>query len=289
MMHSPLSLSLIALTFLTGGVWGLPQAHAVSGEVRFAPHRAIYDVTLERSTPGSGLSDLAGRMVYELTGNPCEGYEQRFRYVTVTTSQEGVSWTGDLRSSTWEDAEGRRLRFNSNQYQNHQLATTTEGEAARQGATGEVVVDLAKPGKRHLEFPSGIFFPLQHSAALLAAARAGQQIFTADLYDGSDKGDKFSHTTAIIGRQTPPGAVKMPASLKGAGKLDASPSWLVSISFFDSSKEREDAVPTAEQSFRYYENGVSTDLVTNFGNYTLRFELKELTFLDQGRCPGGKH
>lgn len=271
-----------------GAILGSDGAHAVQGAAGFAPHRAVYDVTLERASPGSGLSDLVGRMVYELTGSVCEGYAQRFRYVTVSTDQEGVSWTGDLRSSTWEDANGHRMRFSTNQYQNHQLTNATEGEAARKEREGEVQVHLVKPARRRLSFSPNIYFPLQHSVALLAAARAGRQFFSADLYDGSDKGDKFSHTTAVIGKLTPPGAIKAPASLKGGTRLERTPSWPVSIGFFDSGNDREDAVPTAEQSFRYYENGVSTDLVTNFGNYTLRFELKELTFLEQDRCAGGK-
>lgn len=263
-------------------------SHAAQDAIQFAPHRAVYDVSLEHATPSSGIADLTGRMVYELTGNACEGYAQRFRYVTVSTDHEGGRQTGDLRSKTWEDGAGRRLRFSTSQYQNHELSNTTEGSARRIEPSGRVGVELTKPAKRGLEFPKTIHFPMQHSAALLTAAQAGQSIFTADLYDGSEKGEKISQTTAVIGPRAPPGTVKPAASVHGGHTLDTVPSWPVSIGFFEPSAARVDAVPTAEQSFRYYANGVSTNLVSNFGDYTLRFDLKELTFLPSGNCVAKK-
>lgn len=261
---------------------------ATHDAIQLAPHRAVYDVALEHATPSSGIAELTGRMVYELTGNACEGYAQRFRYVTVSTDHEGAKQTGDLRSTSWEDAGGRRLRFSTSNYQNHELSNTTEGSAGRKEPSGRVGVELTKPAKRGLEFPRGVHFPMQHSAALLSAARAGERVFSADLYDGSEKGDKISQTTAVIGPRSPPGSAKPRASLRGGSSLEAVPSWPVSIGFFEPSAARTDAVPTAEQSFRYYANGVSTDLVSNFGDYTLRFDLKELTLLEPGNCPGKK-
>jgi hypothetical protein len=70
-------------------------------------------------------------MVYELTGSPCEGYTQKMRFVTVMTNQEGTETLSDLRNSSWEEADGRKLRFSSTQYQNDQLADASQGNAAR--------------------------------------------------------------------------------------------------------------------------------------------------------------
>lgn len=274
----------VAAGLAVAGATAALSAWAKGQAVDLAPHRATYEVTLERSTPGSGVAELVGRMVYELTGSSCEGYTQNFRYVTVATDQEGTSTTADLRSSSWEDASGRRLRFSTSQYRNNQLADVTQGDAAREGSSGPVQVAITKPEKRALTLPAKVYFPIQHAMALIAAARAGQPILTADLYDGSEQGAKISPTTAVIGRQAAPGAVKSPASLKNGDKLDALPSWPISISFFDEGKDLSDAVPTSEQSYRFYANGVSTNLVSDYGDHTLRFELSELTFLPHGDC-----
>ncbi len=55
----------------------------------FAPHRAIYDLSLDETNSGSGVAGVSGRIVYELTGSPCEGYAQSMRFVTQTVTQEG--------------------------------------------------------------------------------------------------------------------------------------------------------------------------------------------------------
>ena len=48
------------------------NAQAVPPQVVLAPHKAVYDFALARSAAG-GVSEMTGRMVYELTGSPCEG------------------------------------------------------------------------------------------------------------------------------------------------------------------------------------------------------------------------
>ena len=50
------------------------------------PHRAVYDITLVDARPGAGITELSGRMVYELTGSSCAGYTQKMRFVTRTTA-----------------------------------------------------------------------------------------------------------------------------------------------------------------------------------------------------------
>jgi len=252
---------------------------------RLAPHRAVYDVSLRSSSPGSGVAALTGRMVYEVTGSPCEGYTQRFRFVTVATDYDGAAQTSDLRSFSWEDAGGRQLRFSANQYQNQELSSSTEGDAGRKTSGGDVEVTLMKPEKRSLSFAGPVYFPMQHSAALIAAARSGQKIFAADLYDGSEKGDKISHVSAVIGNPSPPGGGETAGLGDAARQLEGVPSWPISIGIFAAGADRVDAAPTSEQTYRFYANGVSTDLVSDYGDYALRFDLNELTFLDSGKCP----
>ena len=54
---------------------------------------------------------------------------------------------------------------------------------------------------------------------------------------------------------------------------------------FDAGKDREDQLPAYELSFRYFEDGVTSDLKIDYGEFAIKGELKELTFLDPGKCP----
>lgn len=252
--------------------------------VVLAPHRAVYDIALARAASGSGVVDASGRMVYELTGSACEGYTQNMRFVTRMTNSEGSSQLNDLRSSSFEDTSGKLFRFNSNSYKDEQLTDTTQGDATRE--QGGVKVELTRPKKKSVTLRSGIYYPVQHSVALLDAAKSGKALFVGDLYDGSEKGEKIYATTSVIGKRMAPGAVKSPVSLKNGEMLDKLPSWPIAISYFEPNSDKKDAVPSYELSFRYYENGVSTKLMIDYGEFAIKGELAEITFLDAPKCDG---
>ncbi len=62
-----------SLALLAGLLAGSPIA-AAADLAPFAPHRAVYELSLADSTAGSGVSGVSGRMVYELSGSACDGY-----------------------------------------------------------------------------------------------------------------------------------------------------------------------------------------------------------------------
>lgn len=267
------------------GVLAGPSALAAE-PAHFAPHRAVYELSLNASTAGSGVSGISGRMVYELTGSPCDGYTQKMRFVTEMTNQEGTTTLSDLRNSSWEDASGKKLKFSSAQYQNDKLADSSQGDAARsKGPTPVVGVDLVKPAKKRVSLPNDIYFPMQHASTLVQAAKNGVRLFTANLYDGSEKGEKYYLTSTAIGNEYKPNTKPLSPAFSGSDKLAGVASWPMSISYFDAGKDKEDQVPAYELSFRYFENGVTSDLKIDYGEFSIKGQLKELTFLDPGKCP----
>ncbi len=257
-------------------------AHAEA--VTFAPHRAVYEITLANSVAGSGVTDMSGRMVYELTGSSCDGFTQNMRFVTRMSNQEGAETINDLRTSSWEELAGKRLRFSSTQYQNEEIAEASQGDAVRNKTTSGADVELVKPQKKKLALPANIYFPMQHAAALIQSAKNGQPNFAANLYDGSEKGEKYYVTNAVIGKKYTPGAIANAAAIKDVAKLEGLASWPVAISYFDAGKDKEDTPPAYELSFRYFENGVTENLKIDYGQFALKGELKELTVLPQAMC-----
>src|SRR5262249_58488337 len=163
------------------GLGALPPDSTAGGDTLRAPHRAVYDMSLVGARGGRGVTAVSGRMVYELTGSACEGYTQNMRFVTQMINQGGNAVITDLRSSSWEEGNGKRFRFNSSQYRDEKATEVTAGDAARANAADDVKVELTKPSKKDLSLSSRVYFPVQHSIALLAAARAGKSMFRADL------------------------------------------------------------------------------------------------------------
>lgn len=275
---------------LAGVLIATVAAQAASETVKFAPHRAVYDITLGRSAPGSGVNDMTGRLVYELTGGACEDYAQSMRFVTQSSSTDGSEQVNDMRTSSSEEAGGRRLKFTSTQYRDDQIAEATEGRAGRKAGDNEVTIELSKPETRALSLPGSVYFPIQHSIAMLDAARAGKMRFEADVYDGSDKGDKVSATTTVIGKARVADAAELPASIANVERLKQMKFWPISTSYFEKGKtlDTKDALPNYEMAAHFFENGVSTRLVMDYGDFSLKGELRELTWLDEPRCGGGR-
>ncbi len=274
----------ILASFMSWSV-AITSAHAlVANEtVKLTPHRAVYDMALEKSKPGSGVSGIRGRMVFEFTGSTCEGYTLNMRLVTQITDRQGRGTLTDMRSSTWEQGEGKRFRFNSSQYLDQKLSEVTTGDAARKKRNDQVNVILRRPAKSEMKLPSKVLFPTQHSKILLSAANEGKKIVQASVYDGSEKGKKIYETTAFIGKAYPPGSNKAFSKVKNATPLDKLMSWPIALSYFDSEKDKE-AVPTYQISFRLFSNGVSRKLLIDYGDFSIRGALKSIEFLKVPVC-----
>jgi hypothetical protein len=259
-------------------------AMAAGDGILMAPHRAVYEMTLANTRGGTGVSAVSGRMVYELTGSVCEGYTQNMRFVTQMANQGGTSMITDLRSSSWEDGSGRRFRFNSSQFRDEKPTEATAGDAARANTADDIKVELTKPAKKGLSLSARVYFPIQHSIALLQAAKLGKASFRADLYDGSEKGEKVYDTVSIIGRHRPAGANRQLPSVKNAEVLDQLEAWPVSIGYFEPGSDHTDAVPVYELTFLFFENGVSRKLFIDYGEFAINGELKEIVFHAPSKC-----
>lgn len=257
---------------------------AAGGDIVLAPHRAVYEMSLATSRGGSGVTAVTGRMVYELTGSVCEGYTQTMRFVTQMVNQGGNTVLTDLRSSSWEEASGKRFRFNSSQFRDEKATDVTAGDAARANASGDVKVELTKPAKKDLSLSSRVYFPVQHSIALLQAASAGKGMFRADLYDGSEKGEKVYDTVSVVGRLRPSGANRKLPLVKNAQSLDTIAAWPVSIGYFEPKSDMQDAVPVYELSFLFFANGVSRKLYIDYGEFAINGVLKDIVFHAPSKC-----
>ena len=192
-------------TLFAGGLISLAapgQALAPSETLKLAPHRAVYDMTLDNTGSGASLSGIRGRMVFDFAGSSCEGYTLNMRMVTQVTDRAGRSTMTDLRSSTWEDGHGGQFRFNSRRFLNQKLNETTRGNAAQAASGSGLEVKINAPKTSKLNLSGKFLFPTQHSLAILAAAENGRTMVQANVYDGSEKGKRAYATTAFIGKAT---------------------------------------------------------------------------------------
>jgi hypothetical protein len=240
-------------------------------------------MTLDDARSASGITGIDGRMVFEFSGSECDGYTLNMRMVTQMTDTQGQTNLTDLRSSTWEQGNGQKFRFQSAQYLNDKLGDVTMGRAVRATPDKAVQVKLSQPSPAELNLSGQVLFPTQHSFALIDAAQEGQRMFQAQIYDGSEKGQRVYDTTAFIGKPVAPGTddqkLEAPAKDKGLAELV---SWPVSIGYF--AAKGGDLTPSYQIDFRLYANGVSRELLIDYGDFSVHGTLTSLEYLKAEEC-----
>src|SRR5215469_11906353 len=105
-MDRPLRTSL-ALLALAAVACGPAKA---AGPTPFLSHQALYDLNLVKSRGSNPVNAARGRILYNFSGNACEGYTSDFRQVSELDIGEGKTMLSDLRSSSWEDGAGKTYR-----------------------------------------------------------------------------------------------------------------------------------------------------------------------------------
>jgi hypothetical protein len=249
---------------------GMPAASQTL--VGLVPHRAVYNLELANASERSGISSMFGRMVYEFTGSACQGFRVNFRFVTQVDAS-GEKKITDQQSTTFEDMTTGRFEFDSKTFNNEQLAKEVTGHADRHD--GKIDVDLRLPTQKQLSLTAARF-PTQHTLDLITRAEKGEHFFEARVFDGSDDGDKTLITSTIMG--SPTEATPDDTEAANAGKLKAEKTWPVTIAYFDDATGT-DGTPSYRMSFKLYANGVSRDLLMDYGDFSLKGSLVKLDFL----------
>ena len=150
------------------------------------------------------------------------------------------------------------------------------GNAERDAPTASGEVKFAKPQKKSVALTGQVLFPTQYMIAAIRAAKSGDRVFAADLYDGSLDHIPYEAITVFGSKGG-----------KGADDDESTPEMLRSKSFWPTqmgyySKEESEGIPEFEVIMRLYENGVSTHLILDYGDFALNAELMALNALAGG-------
>ena len=254
---------------------------AVAAPVDLLSHRAVYEVSLVPDK-SKGLVAANGRIAFEFTGNACDGYALNFRQVTSLDDGEGRSRLMDMRSSTWEDADGTKFRFTIKNMINNQTTQQSDGTAER-SKDGGISVALKSPQPIKIDLPGEAVFPTNHTVRLLEAAKAGQRSLVIPVFDGSDGGQKSYDTTAMIGRPVDGNTTGRLEDVVRQSGFSAEKRWPISISYFESAATG-DRTPVYVMSFDLLENGIYSNIRFDFGDFALAARMSQLDKIKPEVC-----
>jgi hypothetical protein len=272
------ALSISAVVFAGGVFLG---SVAPSNALSLASHRALYDLELTRIDNKSGYSSIDGKLAYELMGSKCEGYAVNYRIANRYVEPEKGSRILDTQLTTWESGDGLEMNLSQKQFVNSTLDSEERFNVKRDKLGTEAKGAFTLPKPLDFTVPGEAIFPSKHQERLLDAAMKGLNRDASLVFDGSD-GDKIYKAITFIGKKRAPGSFAPDITNPQTEPLRKLNSWPISISYYANEDGAE--APVYQASFNMYENGISTDLLMDYGSYALKGTLTKLDLLKVEAC-----
>jgi hypothetical protein len=260
----------VVLGFLCAGLGA-----GAAGAAEIMTHRALYTMTLGRASGDAGITGASGTMAYQW-GESCDGWtvEQRYRL------RMGYSESADVNISsnfvTWESKNGLRYRFNQKESRNGADDEEIHGEAKLDGPGKGGTATFDKPAGKSFDLPAGALFPSAHTIFLIDQAQAGENFISKHVFDGATV-DNAVLVSAVIGAKVAPD----PEAAKKSPLLNR-PGWHVRLAFFPADPKEE--TPDYELGMLLLDNGVSRDMVIDYGDYAIRAKLDDIEPLPKTGC-----
>jgi hypothetical protein len=267
--------------FAVAALVGIPGAAAAAAGVPVLPHQALYELSLVKSRGSSSINSARGRILYNFSGNACDGYTSEFRQVSELEVGEGKTTLSDLRSTSWEDGAGKSYRFKIDSRMNDGESSPVDGMAERTG--DQITVKLKQPEAKTFTLDGSTVFPTEQIRRIIAAAKEGKSILELTVYDGSDNGQKVYNTLSVIGHGMTGDKQNEAADPSTTNdQMKSMMRWPVTVSYYDRDAKKKDGeeTPVYSMSFELFENGVSRALVLDYNDFVIsgalgRFDVKD--------------
>ena len=272
----------VAATLGSGFASG-PALAGASGP--FLAHQALYELKLVKARGTNAISGARGRILYNFSGSACEGYTSEFRQVSELDSGEGKVTLSDLRSTSWEDGDGKSYRFKIATRMNDTDSSPIDGVAERSG--DRITVKLKQPEAKTFTLDGATVFPTEQIQRIIAAARAGKSVLELAVYDGSDNGEKVFNTLSVIGQPIPGDrTIASPDPSTANDVMKPLTRWPVTVSYYDRDAKAKDGeqTPVYSMSFELFENGVSRALVLDYNDFVISGAMGKFDVKDSKPC-----
>ena len=234
--------------------------------VDLAPHTAHYTMKLMSARSGSNIESASGDIVVRWERD-CSGWAMTNRTIFRIAYAGGQSIGFTIDAATWEAASGDDYTFLVRTAYDGKEVERVEGRARADGK--KRYVDFVQPSKKRLDLEPETIFPMQHTAMVMNAARAGSTFVRAAVFDGfTDGGSQF--VTAIVGKKISPEA----GDMSRFPELRDLAAWTVSLAFFP--QDANATEPDSEIGIKMMDNGVAAWMDMDFGDFRLRGELDRL-------------
>lgn len=292
-------LTAVALA-IAGAMWvGLPQGDdtasaldalmpAAGGAVSVASHKALYDYKMVSVESGAGVSGIKGKMYYE-QDDACDAWTTDQRFTTEYHYPERKPVVSGSHYVAWEAKDGSLFHFSSERQENGVMTEQLRGSVAR-AEDGSAKAEYSRPDDLSFDLPKGYVLPTLHTTEIIRKAQAGEKLYNAVLFDGTDA-DGPVEMNAFIGKKAT--AEEIAAARKDKPGIDASlltpDAWHVRIALFPleekEGQEKDGMSPSYEMDMILHDNTVVSWSLVDYKSFKVEQFLSALEKLPQKSCP----
>ena len=257
---------------------------ATPAGVQIAAHRALYTMSLAGSKTDSGVTGAHGQMGYQW-GETCDGWtvEQRYELTINYAESQDVNIVSNF--VTWESKDGLRYRFNQKETRNGTVDEEIRGSAQLDGPGKGGTITFEKPKPQTMKLPAGALFPSAHTILLIQKAEAGENFVSRQVFDGATV-EGAVLVSAVIGPKIEPKTKAEPTAANEPPPLEdpvlQRPGWRMRLAFFPADPKAEK--PDYELGMLLLDNGISHDMVIDYGDYTIKAKLNKIEALGKPHC-----
>ena len=265
MFKKPLLVGLAFASLLGSG--------AFAAGVDLLSHRAAYRLSLHNVATQGGISAVRGALVMEWRAS-CEGWISNQRLGFVADTNEGGDFVYDVRFSSWESLDHKKLRFNVRSFDGGTPFEEFRGQAMLEAPGKAGIANYIKPQEDSVELPAGTIFPTLHMNRLVEAAQKGQIVINHEVFDGSGP-DALSSVSAFIGEAK--------VSMVGTGSEQHDEEvWPVRLAYYSGQSGVD--TPDFQISFGLTAQGVLYDIILDYGDFALQADLEEMETFETPKC-----
>jgi hypothetical protein len=248
-----------------------------AGAEDMVAHHATYVLSLAPDSKNSQITGAEGLMVYDLK-NVCDGWATDLKLKFIMSLDGGETRDVETSQVTWEAKDGSAFRYTIKNGYGGGQTDQLRGEARIDAASGGKATATADlPTRAEGSLPAGVLFPVVHTRELLKKAAEGENVFTAEFFDGSTSTEAME-ASALIGT----GEKDWPGLPKKFPDLAGKTSYLIGLAFYTGDKA--DGVPDTEQVERLYDNGIIGSFNFSLGSIKIRAVLDSLQVKPDAGC-----
>lgn len=249
-----------------------------TGREALAAHKALYNIEMTSKRSSSQVLNIHGQMYFSLQPS-CEAWSTNHRFNLYYEYADSPPMQISSDFTTYEPLDGKSFDFNSRRKRDGEMYQELRGTAMRDEA-GLAHVTYTTPEGLTFDMPKGGLFPMAHTAAMMDSIRAGNKVFNAVVFDGSDEEGPIEINTIVNKPMSIPAALTTTPAIDST--LVSSPAHKVRMAFFPINDDNPAA--DYEMDVVLHDNGVISDMNVDYGEFSVSQKLVALEKVNTPTC-----